>query len=398
MTAAEITYRLWLRPGRERSVAHRHPWVYSGAVERIEIRAGGAREALGEIVDARGELLATATVNPEAPLVARILKFGPGAIDAAHFAAAFARAAELRRAVVPPRTNAYRLVNAEGDGLPGLIVDRYGDFLVVQCLTLGMSYLEPLWLPALVAVASPRGVIERSERATRDPDLARVDGVRQGEAAPARLEVEECGHRFLVDLAGGQKTGFYLDQRENRQRIGALSAGRRVLNAFAYTGAFGVYAGAGGAREVVQVETSEAALDLARENWALNDLSPERMRAVREPAQRFLRRATEPYDLIVLDPPPFARERRSVPRAARAYKDLNLWALQRLVPGGYLATFSCSQAVTPDLFQKIVFGAALDARVRLQWIARLGAAPDHPVHLDHPEGEYLKGLWLRSVE
>lgn len=398
MTAAEITYRLWLHPGRERSIEHRHPWVYSGAVERVEIRAAGAREALGEIVDARGRLLATATVNPEAALIARILKFGPGPIDGAHFAAAFARAGELRRAVVPPRTNAYRLVNSEGDGLPGLVVDRYGDFLVVQCLTLGMSYLEPLWLSALVAATAPRGVIERSERAARDPNLLRVDGLRHGEAPPARLEVEERGHRFLVDLAGGQKTGFYLDQRENRQVIGGLSAGRRVLNAFAYTGAFGVYAGAGGASEVVQVDTSEAALDLARETWALNDLPPERMRLVREPAQRFLRQAREPYDLIVLDPPPFARERRSLPRAARAYKDLNLWALQRLAPGGHLATFSCSQAVSPDLFQKIIFGAALDARVRLQWMARLGAGPDHPVHLDHPEGEYLKGLWLRSVE
>jgi 23S rRNA (cytosine1962-C5)-methyltransferase len=210
--------------------------------------------------------------------------------------------------------------------------------------------------------------------------------------------VEERGHRFLVDLAGGQKTGFYLDQRENRRAIGELAAGRRLLNAFAYTGAFGIYAGAGGAREVVDVETSEAALDLARETWALNGLPPEGRRAVREPAQRFLRREATSFDLIVVDPPPFARERRNVPRAARAYKDLNLWALRRLEPGGYLATFSCSQAVTPDLFQKIVFAASVDAGVRLQWIARLGAAPDHPVHLDHPEGEYLKGFLLRSVE
>jgi 23S rRNA (cytosine1962-C5)-methyltransferase len=398
MMAAEITYRLWLRPGRERSVARRHPWVYSGAVERIEVRAGGPPGALGEIVDARGERLAVATVNPDAPLVARILRFDGGAVDAAHFTAALARAGALRRAVVPDRTHAYRLVNSEGDGLPGLIVDRYGEFLVLQCLTAGMAYLEPLWLPALVAVASPRGVVERSERATRDPDAARADGVHWGEAPPARLEVEERGHRFLVDLVGGQKTGFYLDQRENRRVIGELAAGRRVLNAFAYTGAFGIYAGAGGAREVVDVETSAAALDLGREAWALNDLSPSTRRAVHEPAQRFLRREAEPFGLIVLDPPPFARERRNVPRAARAYKDLNLWALRRLEPGGYLATFSCSQAVSPDLFQKIVFGAAVDAGVRLQWLARLGAAADHPVHLDHPEGEYLKGLLLRSME
>jgi 23S rRNA (cytosine1962-C5)-methyltransferase len=173
VTGPEITYRLWLRPGRERSVTRRHPWLYSGAIDRIEARAGAPPGGLGEIVDARGEMLAVATVNPDAPLVARILRFGPGAIDEAYFAAALARADALRQAVLPARTTAYRRINAEGDGLPGLIVDRYGEFLVVQCLTLGMSRLEPLWLPALIAAGPTRGLIERSERASRDPDLSR---------------------------------------------------------------------------------------------------------------------------------------------------------------------------------------------------------------------------------
>jgi 23S rRNA (cytosine1962-C5)-methyltransferase len=171
-----------------------------------------------------------------------------------------------------------------------------------------------------------------------------------------------------------------------------------VLNAFAYTGAFGVHAGRAGARRVVGVETSESALALARANWELNGLPPDALHLVRQPVQRFLRDTRETFELIVLDPPPFARERRMLPRAARAYKDLNLWAVRRLSPGGFLATFSCSQAVGVDLFQKIVYGAALDAGARLQWIARLGPGPDHPVHIDHPEGEYLKGLLLRSLE
>jgi 23S rRNA (cytosine1962-C5)-methyltransferase len=397
MSEGTIAYRIRLRPGRERSVVRRHPWIYSGAVETIEAREGAPEGGLGEIVDAGGHHLATATVNPSAALIARILRFGPGPVDAAHLRGLLERAGALRAAVVPARTDAYRLVNTEGDGLAGLVVDRYGEYLVVQCLTRGMSLLEPFWLPALCELARPRGIVERSERAGRDPGLARSDGLRWGEAPPARLEVEEHGHRFLVDLSGGQKTGFYLDQRENRRLVAGLAAGKSVLNAFAYTGAFGLYAGAAGARAVTDVETSEAACDLARATWAANGLPAETLRTVREPAQRFLRRTEESFDLIILDPPPFARERRSVERAARAYKDLNLWAARRLARGGFLATFSCSQAVEPDLFQKIVFGASLDAGVPLQWIARLGAAPDHPVHLDHPEGEYLKGLLLRSA-
>ncbi len=392
-----IVYRVWLKEGRERSLERRHPWVYSGAVERIEALPDSAPGGLGEVVSARGEWLATAIIQPDATLVARALRFERGPIDGDWMRARVAQAKALRAAVVPPETDAYRLVNAEGDGLPGLIVDRYAQFLVVQALSAGMVRLARLWLPALVEAESPSGIVSRGDAQGRAHGAGSGDAVLWGEAPPARLVIREHGLRFAADLLAGQKTGFYLDQRENRRIIGALSRGRRMLNAFAYTNAFGVYAAAGGAASVVAVETSVSANELARENWALNGFEDERLRIVKEDAQRVLRQAGERYDLIVLDPPPFAKERGQVERAARAYKDLNLHALRCLAPGGLLATFSCSQHIEPELFQKIVFGASLDARVPAQWIARWGAGPDHPVHLDHPQGEYLKGLLLRAM-
>jgi 23S rRNA (cytosine1962-C5)-methyltransferase len=395
---ARIAYRVVLRPGRERSVLRGHPWLYSGAIERIEARTDAAPGELGEILSATGDWLALATVQPEATLTAKILRFEPGAIDSAYFAAAFVQAAALRADVLPPGTDAYRLIHAEGDCLPGLVIDRYGDFLVVQCLSAGMSRLQSFWLPALRSTIPARGIYEKAEHARRDAGLARVDGVLDGEAPPEILTIHEHGHRFEVRLATGQKTGFYLDQRENRAQIATLARGRRMLDAFCYGGAFGVHAAAAGAAHVTALDTSARALEQVEANWKLNDLPLERLRATRTPAQDFLRQGDERFDLIVLDPPAFAKEHGEIDRAARAYKDLNLRALRRLAPGGYLATFSCSQHVTVDLFQKILFAASLDARRRVQWVRRLGAGPDHPVHLHHPQGEYLKGFLLHALE
>ncbi len=390
-------YRLWLKPERERSVLRRHPWVFSGAVARLEALPGAQAGDLAQVLSADGRVLAIATLNPDGPLTARILRWDDGPIDGPWFSALLRRAAALRDCVIPANTDAYRLINAEGDGLPGLVVDRYGDYLVVQCLTAGMARLEPLWLAALVAEFVPAGVLERGERTRREPALGRRDGLRWGCLPDEALIVHECGLRFRVDLTHGQKTGFYLDQRENRRYVAQLARDRSMLNAFAYSGAFGVHAGSAGAGHVTAVETSAAALELAGENWALNDLPAERLLRVHAPVQGFLRTTRERFDLIVVDPPPFARDQSQVARAARAYKDLNLWALRRLAPGGFLATFSCSQHIGYDLFQKILFGASLDAGVPVQWLARLGAGPDHPVHLDHPQGEYLTGLLLRAA-
>jgi 23S rRNA (cytosine1962-C5)-methyltransferase len=377
-------------------VRRRHPWVYSGAVERLEGLAQARPGGLGEIVSAAGEWLATGIIDPEAALVARILRFEPGAIDAAWFADRLAAALALRAAVIPPQTDAYRVIHAEGDGVPGLIVDRYADYLVVQVLATGIARLEALWLPALAAGLRPRGIVVRAGGPGTGGPPGSPGRIAWGAAPPEELLVSEHGLRFRVDLVAGQKTGFYLDQRENRRRLAPLARGRRMLNAFAYTNAFGVYAGRAGARQVVAVETSERALALARENWALNALAGERLELVREPVQRYLRREGESFGLIVLDPPAFAKERAQRERAARAYKDLNLWALRRLAPGGWLATFSCSQQIDAALFQKILFGAALDARRPVQWVARWGAGADHPVSLDHPQGEYLTGYLLHA--
>jgi 23S rRNA (cytosine1962-C5)-methyltransferase len=329
-------------------------------------------------------------------LVARVLRFSPGPIDRDWFADRFARALALRREAVPAGTGAWRLVHAEGDGLPGLIIDRYGEVLVVQCLTAGMARLQRLWLPALAAALPVRAIIAKAERARRSTGPELPDGLLWGEPPGGETIVAEGGLRFAVPLAGGQKTGLYLDQRENRALVAQLAAGREVLDAFCYTGGFGLYAAAAGARRVTAVDTSAAALALLERNWQLNGLPPERLRIVREPVQRFLRGTEERFDLTIVDPPSFAKSLGEVAGAARAYKDLNLWALRRLAPGGYLATFSCSQHVEPDLFQKILFGASQDAGRAVQWLRRLGAGPDHPVQLQHPQGEYLKGMLLRA--
>ncbi len=396
-TPARIAYRLHLKPGRERSARHGHPWIYSGAVERLEGLADASPGELGEIIAADGAWLALGTVHPHAALCARILRFTPGPIDVPWFTARLRAAARLRAQVVAAGTDAYRCVHAEGDQLPGLIVDRYGEWLVVQCLTAGMAHLERLWLPALCAAFPARGVIERAQRGRRDVEIDRPARLLLGEAPPETLEIAEGAHRFSVRLSEGQKTGFYLDQRENRALIAPLAAGRSVLDAFCYTGAFAVAMGAAGASRVVAVDTSRPALELAAENWLRNGLPPQLLTRERAPVQEYLRATRERFDLLILDPPPFARTHGQVAGAARAYKDLNMHALRRLAPGGYLATFSCSQHISSDLFQKILFAASIDAGVPLVILRRLGAGPDHPVHLHHPQGEYLKGLLLRGA-
>jgi 23S rRNA (cytosine1962-C5)-methyltransferase len=301
-----------------------------------------------------------------------------------------------------PATTALRLVYAESDGLPGLIVDRYDDWLVTQFLTAGVESQRELLLDLLVELFHPRGIVDRSDVSVRRQEgLALRSEVARGEQPPPDLVVLENGYRFGVDLQGGQKTGFYVDQRENRRVVGGYAAGRHVLNAFSFTGAFAVYALAGGARHVTNVDASYDALDRGETTLRLNGFDPdvqvesiagdvfEVLRAFRDEGRSF--------DLIVLDPPKFAGRKQDLPGATRGYKDINLLALALLAPGGVLATFSCSGLVTPDLFQKIVFGASVDAGVDAQILARLGQGLDHPIRLSFPESEYLKGLLCRRV-
>ena len=396
---AEVRHRIILRPGRDASVLARHPWVFSGAAERVESLPDAVDGDLCDVLDAEGGWLARGTLHRSSQILCRILTWRDEPIDAGFFVRRLEEALAMRTRLLDlSATDAYRLANAEGDRLPGLIIDRYADHVVAQCLTSGMARLEGLWCAALEGLLRPAAIIDRTDRAVRDPGLSGRREALRGSMPEGPIWIREGGLRFRVHLTAGQKTGFYLDQRDNRMLLAAHARDREILNGFAYTGAFGVHAGAGGAAHVVQVESSAPALEEARMNWDANDLSRDRVEYVCEDLFRYLRREDRSFDAIVLDPPPYAKQKGSVERAARAYKDLNLWALRRLRPGGLLFSFSCSQHVGVDLFQKILFGAARDAHASCQWIRRLGPGVDHPVHLDHPQGEYLKGFLLRMVE
>lgn len=393
------TAEVWLKAGREQSVLRRHPWIFSGAVARLEGQPGD-----GDVVEVRGadgQWLARGTYSRRSQIRVRIHTWDPEEpIEASFWRRRLERAVAGRTSLAEdPSTTAYRLAHAESDGLPGLIVDRYGDFLVVQFLTTGAERWRQAILSALMDLLSPRGIYERSDVEVREKEgLPLRSGRVMGEEPPDRVEIVENGHRFWVDLRAGQKTGFYLDQRENRARLPAFCQGAEVLDGFAYTGAFAVYALAGRARRVTLVEASGVALGVARQNLALNGASLADHEFVEGNLFRVLRSFREEgrtFDVVVLDPPKFAPTAKDVRRAARAYKDVNLLAFRLLRPGGVLFTTSCSGLVDADLFQKIVFGAALDAGRDAQIIGYLHQAADHPVALTFPEGAYLKGLICR---
>lgn len=388
-----------LKRNRARPILQRHPWVFSGAIEYVE-----GEVADGDVVDVRDaghNWLARGYLNQRSQIVARLLTWRQGeAIDDSFWRHRLERAVALRRSLADDSsTTAYRLAHAESDYLPGLIVDRYGDWLVVQLCTLGVErWREPI-VAALAEQLAPRGIYERSDIEARAREgLGQRTGLLWGEEPPELVEILENGHRFLVDVRRGHKTGFYLDQRENRARLAAFCDGAQVLDVFAYTGAFGAYAARAGAANVTLVESSAPVLELARRNFRHGVLEEARVEYVEGQAFSVLRgyRAQgRRFDVIVLDPPKFARRESEVKRAARAYKDVNLLAFQLLQPGGTLTTFSCSGVVSADLFQKIVFGAALDAQREAQIVARLAQGADHPAALTFPEGAYLNGLVVR---
>jgi 23S rRNA (cytosine1962-C5)-methyltransferase len=362
-----------LKPGREKAVRNRHPWIFSGAVQRLEEE--NTDSDLVRVVNSRGEYLATGTLNRRSQIAVRLLTWDAAEeVDTAFWRRRLERAIAGRAALVADATtDAFRLVHAEADGLPGLIVDCYGPWLAVQCLTLGMARRRDEIAALLAELLAPAGIYARDDAEVRLKEgLALETGPVWGEEPPDRVEIAEHGHRFLVDVKRGHKTGFYLDQRENRRRAAAYCAGRDVLNAFAYTGGFGVYAARAGARSVVGGDVF---------------LVLRRYRNGGPPGGAF--------DLVILDPPKFASSQAKVMDAARGYKDVNLLAMQLLRPGGMLVTFSCSGLVSADLFQKIVFGASVDARRDVQIVERLAQGPDHPVLLTFPESAYLKGLICR---
>jgi len=386
-----------LKPGRDKPVRNRHPWIFSGAVSSIE---GTVKDGdLVHVADSHGRYLATGYLNRRSQILVRLLTWDADEVVNADFwRRRLERAIAGRsRLAKDPATNAYRLVHAEADRLPGLVVDRYGDWLVVQCLTLGMARRRHEIVALLASLLAPAGIYARDDAEVRFKEgLPSEVGSLWSAEPPDRVEIVEHGQRFLVEPKRGHKTGFYLDQRENRLRVASYCDGADVLNAFAYSGGFGVYAAGAGARSVVNVDTSAKALALAEENLALNGSPPQEMVVgnVFQVLRRY-RDTGRTFDLAILDPPKFAASQAQVMGASRGYKDVNLLAMQILRPGGLLVTFSCSGAVSADLFQKIVFGASVDAGRDVQIIERLAQAPDHPVLLTFPESAYLKGLLCR---
>ena len=388
-----------LKPGREKSLAHRHPWIFSGAIASVD----GA-PAAGDTVTVRahdGAFLAIAAFSPASQIRARAWSFADEPIDAAWFARRVRAAVEARAGMLDERHDACRIVHAESDGLPGVVVDRYAGTLVVQLSSAGAEAWRGPIVDALVEATGATCVVERSDAEVRQLEgLAPRTGVLRGRV-DGPVTIREDGLAYRVDVEHGQKTGFYLDQRDNRRRVRELAGGRAVLNAFCYTGGFTLAALAGGARAVDSIDSSPDALALARANLAANPALPasaaQWIEADVFADLRRLRNENRHYDLAILDPPKFAPTAAHAARAARAYKDINLLALKLLAPGGLLATFSCSGGVSAELFQKIVAGAAVDAKVDATIVGRFGASADHPVALAFPEGDYLKGLLVRRA-
>ena len=386
--------KLILKPGREKSLERRHPWVFSGAVAKVQGKPASG-DTIG-IWSATGQLLAVAAYSPSSQIVARVWDWEERGVDAAFFRERIERAVGQRRALMG-EVGAMRLIHAESDGLPGIVADRYGDTAVLQLNSAGADRWRETIADTLLATEGITRVRERSDADVRQLEgLQPVTGQLRGTPAPGPIVIDEEGVRFGIDLEAGHKTGFYLDQRDNRQQLRALAAGRDVLDCFCYSGGFALNALAGGANSVVGLDSSAEALELARANAELNQLSqPDWLQGDVFELLRKFRDSRRSFDLVVLDPPKFAPTAAHAEKASRAYKDINLLAFKLLRPGGLLMTFSCSGGVTADLFQKIVAGAALDAGTDAQVVARLGASADHPVALNFPEGDYLKGLLCR---
>ncbi len=389
-----------LKPGRERSVRQKHPWLFSGAIDHTdgEPAPGDAVQVISSV----GEPLGWAAYSPTSQIRARMWSFDPHeTIDEDFFRNRLLRSIGRRQVFQGNGiTDAYRLVHGESDGLPGLIVDRYGDFLVVQFLSAGVDNLRELLIRLLIEISGVPNLYERSDLDVRELEgLPDRSGILAGKSPPERVIISEYGLQFAVDLMGGQKTGFYLDQRENRHKINAYAQGTKILNCFCYTGGFTVHALAAGAASVVNIDSSVDALTLARSNIELNYLPLEKTDWITGDVfheLRKLRDRAESFDLIILDPPKFAATASQADKASRGYKDINLLAFKLLRPGGILFTFSCSGGISPALFQKIVAGAALDGGIDAVILEKLGQAADHPIALNFPEGEYLKGLICRK--
>ena len=373
-------------------MSRRHPWLFSGAIETDK---GPATAAIGDLVDRSGKVLASGFYSEHSQIRLRVISFGEP-LTAQTIAGRIAAAVNLRTTLLENDTTAARLIHSEGDSVSGLIVDRYAGVLVVEITSAGLERIRPLVIETLQNLVSPQAIFFKNDLPARKIERLSLKDEWIGEPVDP-VQILENGARFEVGFLGTQKTGFFLDQRENRKLIGERASGLTLLNLFAYSGGFGVKASRGGASEVTEVDISAGAIELARRNHALNPTGAKVDFEVADAFEYVRRCAREgkSFDWVVCDPPAFARSRQEVDRAARGYKDINMGAIRLVRSGGYLATFSCSGHMSLDLFQKVVFSAALDTGRNVSILERLGAGPDHPISLYCPEGEYLKGFLLR---
>ncbi len=387
-----------LKEGKEKSVLLHHPWIFTSAVR--EVRGHVDPGDIVRVADKKGNILASGFYNPVSPIPVRLFWWGNQPVPSSYFRDALDKALALRLLLtLSPASNAYRLVFSESDFLPGLIVDRYADYLVLQTLNPGMERLKTTIATHLMDLLRPKGILEKNDADTRNLEgLPTRKGLLAGKTPPESFEILENGLRFLVTPETGQKTGFYVDQRENRAIVARFAKGLSVLDAFSYTGGFAVYTAKNGAISLTRVDTSQEALDIGRKNLSLNDvdtLPDEAIRGNVFQVLRSFRDAGRQFDMIILDPPKLAATKAQRNRAGRGYKDINLLALKLLRPGGFLATFSCSGGIDETTFERILSWAAKDAKREVQILHRLHQGPDHPVLLSFPEAAYLKGFLCR---
>ncbi|HAS6161880.1 TPA: methyltransferase domain-containing protein [Vibrio vulnificus] len=388
---------IYLVKGREKSVVRRHPWIFSRGIDRVE-----GNPQLGETVDVYGhdgKWLAKAAYSPESQIRARVWSFDKQEINKAFFVKRIQEAQLLREdVIVRDGLTGYRLIAAESDGMPGVTIDRYQNFFVCQLLSAGAEHQKQNIVDALIEVFPDCNVYERSDVSVRKKEgLQETTGVLHGEMPPKSVVIEENGVKISVDIVGGHKTGFYLDQRDSRQQAMKYVKDKEVLNCFSYTGGFGLYALKGGAKRVINADVSQPALDTAKFNAELNEFDISKKRAVFLNADVFkllreYRDQGTTFDVVIMDPPKFAESKAQLNGACRGYKDINMLAMQILKPGGTLLTYSCSGLMDQVLFQKIIADAAVDAGRSVKFVERFEQAADHPTDSAYPEGFYLKGF------
>lgn len=396
-----MTARLFLAKGREKSLLRRHPWVFSGAVTRVEGNAVSGETI--DVCDFQGKWLARAAFSPQSQIRARVWTFDQQESVDRDFFINRLQTAQQWRTLLAKRDDltGYRLIAGESDGMPGITIDRFQNFIVLQLLSAGAEYQRANLVAALQHCYPECAIYDRSDVAVRKKEgLPLTQGSVVGEEPPALLPIREHGMQILVDIKEGHKTGFYLDQRDSRLAARRFAANAKVLNCFSYTGAFAVSALMGGCEHVISVDTSQAALDVARQNVELNQLDLSKAEFVRDDVFQLLRKYRDEgrkFDLIIMDPPKFVKNKSQLAGACRGYKDINMLALNLLSSGGILLSFSCSGLMPIELFQKILADAALDAGRDVQFIEQYRQAADHPVIASYPEGLYLKGFACRVI-